>query len=153
MWPAEPNDNAGHIGTGKPGDTRRVRFSEPLDTSLPPARRLLPPFPLPLRDESLGAMTSAPGKDSAMTLIHALPTIRELAHRQADGIEVRLLWDSADNALSVVVADSRTGDYFRLALDERDRALDVFEHPYAYAANRGLDFQLPARKAEPALAA
>ena len=88
-----------------------------------------------------------------MTRIHTLPTVRELAHRQADGIDVSLLWNSIDNTLSVSVADSRTGDSFKLAVDERDRALDVFEHPYAYAANRGLDFQLPARNIEPALAA
>ena len=88
-----------------------------------------------------------------MTRIYTLPTLRELAYRHADGIEVRLLWNSADNALTVAVDDSRTGDSFQLAVDERDRALDVFEHPYAYAANRGLDFQLPARTTERALAA
>jgi hypothetical protein len=88
-----------------------------------------------------------------MTRIHALTTVRELAHRQADGIEVSLLWNSTDNALTVAVADSRTGDSFNLAVDQRDRALDVFEHPYAYAADRGLDFQLPARNIERALAA
>jgi YD repeat-containing protein len=132
---------------------RGVRFSEPLDTSLPPTRRLLPLFPVTLRAENLAGMTSAPGKDSAMTRIYTLATVRELAYRHADGIEVRLLWNSADNALSVAVADSRTGDSFRLAVDERERALDVFEHPYAYAANRGLDFQLPARATEHALAA
>jgi hypothetical protein len=85
--------------------------------------------------------------------MQTLPTVRELAYRQADGIEVSLLWNSTDDALSVTVADSRTGDSFQLALDERDRALDVFEHPYAYAANRGLEFQLPARKTVHALAA
>jgi hypothetical protein len=98
-------------------------------------------------------MRSAPGKDSDMTRIHTLPPVRELAYRHADGIEVRLLWNSTANTLSVAVADSRTGDSFQLALDQRDRALDVFEHPYAYAANRGLDFQLPARTTEHALAA
>ena len=88
-----------------------------------------------------------------MTCIHTLPTVRELAHRQADGIEVSLLWNSTDNALKVAVTDSRTGDSFQLAVDQRDRAIDVFEHPYAYAADRGLDFQLPTRNTEPALAA
>lgn len=88
-----------------------------------------------------------------MTRIYTLPTVRELARRQADGIEVSLLWNSTDNALSVAVADSRTGDSFQLAVAQRDRALDVFEHPYAYAANRGLDFPLPTRNTEPALAA
>jgi len=88
-----------------------------------------------------------------MTPVNTLSNIKELAHRQADGIEVSLLWNSTNNSLSVAVADSRTGDSFELALDKRDRPLDVFEHPYAYAANRGLDFQLPADTTEHALAA
>jgi YD repeat-containing protein len=88
-----------------------------------------------------------------MTHIYALTSVRELAHRQADGIDVRLLWNGDSNTLSVVVLDSKTHDSFELVLDEHDRPLDVFDHPYAYAAHRGLEFPLPSRQPEYAVAA
>jgi hypothetical protein len=73
--------------------------------------------------------------------------LRELAHRSADGIDVTLLWTSATDTLSVVVRDCRTNDAFELALDSTDDALDVFHHPYAYAAWRGIDYCLPEAQA------
>ena len=36
----------------------------------------------------------------------------------------------------VAVNDSKTGDSFSLEVHEGERALDVFHHPYAYAASR-----------------
>lgn len=74
--------------------------------------------------------------------------IRELDHRTADGVEVALLWHASRDFLSVVVTDTRAGEAFELVLDERDDALDVFHHPYAYAAYRGLEFDLAPREAE-----
>lgn len=59
---------------------------------------------------------------------------RELAYRAGDGLEVTLFWRKADDRLTVVVSDSRTGDSFALAAAS-DNALDVFYHPYAYAAS------------------
>ena len=59
--------------------------------------------------------------------------IRELAARESDGINVRLLWHPVDNALTVSVEDARVGHRFRLAVAP-ERALDVFYHPFAYAA-------------------
>ncbi len=61
-------------------------------------------------------------------------TIHELNHRANDGIDVRLLWDSTDNSVYVTVDDVRTGDAFALKVSKEDDALDVFHHPYAYAA-------------------
>lgn len=58
---------------------------------------------------------------------------RELAARGSDGIQVLLLWHPIENALTVSVEDSRGGAGFQLAVPP-DRALDVFCHPYAYAA-------------------
>ena len=58
---------------------------------------------------------------------------RELAARESDGINVRLLWHPVDNALTVSVEDARVGHRFRLAVAP-ERALDVFYHPFAYAA-------------------
>jgi hypothetical protein len=57
----------------------------------------------------------------------------ELHHRSADGIEVSLLWSPETNALTVAVEDSRSGEIFELPAPA-DKALDVFEHPFAYAA-------------------
>lgn len=73
---------------------------------------------------------------------------RELAHREADGVEVALLWYPDTDIASVMVSDGRTGDVFELVLGDDDRALDVFDHPYAHAAHRGLEFRLPSRQRE-----
>jgi hypothetical protein len=62
---------------------------------------------------------------------------KELAYRENDGITVTLFWHSRSNDLSVCVYDSRNGDWFELDADPRN-AMDVFEHPYAYAARRGV---------------
>ena len=58
---------------------------------------------------------------------------RELASRESDGLAVRLVWHPGENAVTVSVDDSRTGDRFQLAVD-RTHALDAFYHPFAYAA-------------------
>jgi len=59
---------------------------------------------------------------------------RELDSRSSDGIEVRLLWYPQDSRVSVSVQDTTTGESFELQVRRGDRALDVFEHPYAYRA-------------------
>lgn len=61
-------------------------------------------------------------------------TTRELDRRTGDGIEVRLLWSQNDGHLTVTVTDTKTGDAFELPVREGERALEVFHHPYAYAA-------------------
>jgi hypothetical protein len=61
------------------------------------------------------------------------PEIRELAARNSDGIHVALLWHPANHELTVSVEDIRAGDRFQLAVPP-DRALDAFNHPFAYAA-------------------
>jgi hypothetical protein len=58
---------------------------------------------------------------------------RELAARESDGISVRLLWHPRENAVTVSVEDARVGDCFQLAVAP-ERALDAFQHPFAYAA-------------------
>jgi hypothetical protein len=69
-----------------------------------------------------------------------IPTdARELDHRTTDGIEVALLWHTTGDFVSVVVSDTKRGETFELVLDERDNAMDVFNHPYAHAARRGLE--------------
>ena len=61
---------------------------------------------------------------------------RELDSRTSDGIHVRLLWHPDDARVSVAVHDTKTGDAFELPVPDGSRALDVFHHPYAYAAVR-----------------
>jgi hypothetical protein len=46
----------------------------------------------------------------------------------------RSLGRSATTGLTVSVADARTGGFFELEA-RRDKALDVFYHPYSYAAS------------------
>jgi hypothetical protein len=65
----------------------------------------------------------------------------ELASRETNGITVRLLWSRSTNLVTVAVDDAANGDYFELILDEHDRALDVFNHPFAHAAARGIEFR------------
>jgi hypothetical protein len=59
--------------------------------------------------------------------------IRELDHRQAEGIGVTLLWDSETNRVFVTVDDSRQGYSLELDIEPGD-ALDAFHHPFAYAS-------------------
>ena len=59
---------------------------------------------------------------------------RELDRRTSDGIEVRLLWCQNDGRVSVAVTDTKTGEAFELRVREGERAVEVFHHPYAYAA-------------------
>ena len=66
-------------------------------------------------------------------------TLRELDHRTSDRIDVWLLWRESDNQVLVSVADEKTGDMFTIELREGERPLDVFHHPYAYAAFHGID--------------
>jgi nucleotide-binding universal stress UspA family protein len=65
----------------------------------------------------------------------------ELASRESNGITVRLLWSRSTNLVTVAVDDAANDDYFELILDEHDRALDVFHHPFAHAAARGIEFR------------
>jgi len=59
---------------------------------------------------------------------------RELNHRSNDGIDVWLLWDPGTDSVSVRVADAKAGANFEIPVKARHRAMDVFNHPFAYAA-------------------
>lgn len=65
--------------------------------------------------------------------------LHELDHRSTDRIDVWMLWRERDNRVLVAVFDEKTGDRFRLEVREDERAPDVFHHPFAYAAWRGID--------------
>jgi len=70
---------------------------------------------------------------------HTPTTLRELDSRITDGIHVRLLWSEDDGRVAVSVADAKTDDAFVIDVRESDNALDVFHHPYAHAAWRGIE--------------
>jgi hypothetical protein len=61
---------------------------------------------------------------------------RELDARVADGISVTLLWSPSTDRVTVAVEDAKTGEAFEVPVGAGERALDVFHHPYAYAAAR-----------------
>jgi hypothetical protein len=65
-----------------------------------------------------------------------------LAERKNAGIHVTLLWAEDTNSVAVLVHDDSTDDHFELSVDPGANALDTFEHPYAYAAWRGVDYRL-----------
>jgi hypothetical protein len=65
---------------------------------------------------------------------------RELAYRATGGIEVGLFWHQGTDELLVSVSDERSGACLELAAAP-DQALDVFNHPYAHAAVRGLAYE------------
>jgi hypothetical protein len=73
--------------------------------------------------------------DAKGVVMSAKTQTRELAARQSHGVSVVLRWHPREDAVTVAVADERTGDRFEIAV-ERDHALDAFHHPYAYAGAR-----------------
>jgi hypothetical protein len=64
---------------------------------------------------------------------------RVLGYRADNGVEVVLFWHQNTGELTVAVSDARSSAYFELAAAP-DQALDVFNHPYAHAAFRGLPY-------------
>ena len=67
------------------------------------------------------------------------PLIRELDRRVSNGIDVRLLWRPHDEVVLVAVSDARTEESFAIEVHPGEKPLDVFHHPYAYAAFHGVE--------------
>jgi hypothetical protein len=63
----------------------------------------------------------------------------ELHRRASAGLEVSLLWSRTAGKLVVFVADTITGESFELPV-AREEALEAFNHPFAYAAGRGISW-------------
>jgi hypothetical protein len=63
----------------------------------------------------------------------------ELHRRASAGVEVSLLWSRSAGKLIVSVADTMTGESFELPV-AREEALEAFNHPFAYAAGRGISW-------------
>lgn len=62
-----------------------------------------------------------------------------------------LLWRERHNQILVAVDDEKMGASFFLEVGDGEQALDVFHHPYAYSARRGIETS--AQSARPAPAA
>ena len=67
-----------------------------------------------------------------------ITALRELTSRTANGVHVRLLWAEPEGRCSVAVTDITTAEAFQIEVRAGERALDVFHHPYAYAAWHGV---------------
>jgi hypothetical protein len=63
----------------------------------------------------------------------------ELATRESDSVSVTLYWAPGTDDVAVTVDDAKTGDSFELVVAPNERALDVFQHPFAYARARGIE--------------
>jgi hypothetical protein len=59
-------------------------------------------------------------------------SLRELAHREQNGLEVTLFWNPQSDEISIEVVDHLDESSFRLPI-AGNCALDAFQHPYAYA--------------------
>jgi hypothetical protein len=69
--------------------------------------------------------------------------IRELDHREGDGIEVSLLWRDVDDTVYIALVDHRCEEQFIEQVDPA-AARDAFHHPYAYRhEHRALEAEVP----------
>jgi hypothetical protein len=80
-------------------------------------------------------MTSA----NAVTAAPVRTQVHELDSRVSDAIRVQLLWDQGADRITVAVDDAKTGEAFTIDVRDYERPLDVFHHPYAYAAVHGIE--------------
>ncbi len=69
-------------------------------------------------------------------------TLKELNFRAGDGFQVSLLWSPESGQLAVVVVDEALGEEFAMEV-EPSEATEVFNHPFAYASKRRLEFRRP----------
>jgi hypothetical protein len=84
--------------------------------------------------------------EGGTTMAVTVATRQELAHRSTDGIEVSLFWAKLSNRVTIELVDNRLDE--RLCFEvARDKALDAFRHPYAYAPARVPDGPAKTRKA------
>jgi hypothetical protein len=61
-----------------------------------------------------------------------MSTLSELDRRSSTHFDVILLWNRDDDTVSIDVTDWREETHFRVQVP-RERALDAFHHPFAYA--------------------
>ncbi len=69
-----------------------------------------------------------------MTTLTSVTTWVELAKRDADDLEVLLLWDRSTNRVKVAVNDGLVCHHLDFEVARTD-ALDAFHHPFVYATS------------------
>ena len=67
-------------------------------------------------------------------MTNSLNNARQLDARRGDGLDIRLLWNPADDTVTVMVADARTEELFVIPVASY-AALDAFRHPFRYAGD------------------
>jgi hypothetical protein len=65
-------------------------------------------------------------------------TPKMLASRHSGTTEIVLFWSKRKHRAAVAVDDEATGDHFELEINPEDDPLDLYNHPYPYAAARHL---------------
>jgi hypothetical protein len=78
-------------------------------------------------------MSARAGRGSLAAMTNSPDTHRELDARRADGLDVRLLWNPADDTVTVTVADAHTEELFIIPVASH-KARHAFEHPFVYAS-------------------
>ena len=63
-------------------------------------------------------------------------TPKLLASRHSGTTEIALLWSKRRHRAAVAVDDQATGEHFELEINPGDNPLDLYYHPYPYAASR-----------------
>jgi hypothetical protein len=107
-------------------DRRRVRNVERIPFTIEPETRKPNNRWAPAR----GRPALDKGRNMNATLS---PNIRELAHRRSANLEVTLLWNRLSHRVWISIYDVASDEQTAAVVPE-DRALDAFNHPYAYVA-------------------
>lgn len=82
------------------------------------------------------------------------PNPKELVSRDAGCTHVLLLWSRRTNRAAVVIEDDATGEVVEIDVRDRENPLELFDHPFVYALERGHPGWKPAsRRASDLLAA
>src|SRR3954449_3984905 len=100
------------------------------DGGIPPLRPGVSPLRAGRRAGRLHGMFTN-SQEPAMISTDIFSPLRELAHRSADGIDVTLMWNPADDSAFVVVVDLKAGTMFEIGVEDAN-PMHVFNHPYAY---------------------
>jgi hypothetical protein len=62
---------------------------------------------------------------------------KELAHRDSGPTHVAILWSRRTGRAAVVAEDDSTGEVIELEIRKGDDPLELYEHPFAFAKERG----------------
>jgi hypothetical protein len=64
--------------------------------------------------------------------LQPVSSAQELAYRETDGLKIQLLYRQVGNTVLLHLIDEKLGEELEFPVPN-DKALDAFDHPYAYA--------------------